>query len=120
MDVKTLRHLRSPVSTFHFSFLAGDHFTSLGYHMVAKLLLSSLCRCRCTSLASFYPSSLKSSPPFSVLLFVARTSCSRFYFSSPFRYRYFHDSFYAFFLQQLAFLSTVVQAMLLRNPLSFL
>src|SRR5271155_471426 len=37
MDVKTLRHLRPPVSTFHFSLLqVGDHFTNFGYHTVAK------------------------------------------------------------------------------------
>ena len=36
MDVKTLRHLRPPVSTFHFSSLLGDHFTNFGYHTVAK------------------------------------------------------------------------------------
>jgi hypothetical protein len=36
MDVKTLRQLRPPVSTFHFSFLVGDHFTNFGYHTVAK------------------------------------------------------------------------------------
>src|SRR5271156_4979521 len=35
-DVTSLRHLRPPVSTFHFSSLVGDHFTNFGYHTVAK------------------------------------------------------------------------------------
>jgi hypothetical protein len=36
MYVTSLRHLRPPVSTFHFSSLVGDHFTNFGYHTVAK------------------------------------------------------------------------------------
>ena len=36
MDVKTSRHLRPPVSTFHFSFLVGDHLTDFRYPTVAK------------------------------------------------------------------------------------
>ena len=35
-DITSLRHLRPPVSTFHFSSLVGDHFTNFGYHTVAK------------------------------------------------------------------------------------
>src|SRR5271154_419899 len=36
MHITTLRHLRPPVSTFHFSFLVGNHFTNFGFHTVAK------------------------------------------------------------------------------------
>ncbi len=97
-----------------------SRFSFQRYPTGAKVLLSSLCR-RCgTSLASFSPMSLKSPPPFSVLLFVASTSRLRFYFSSPFRYRYFHDSFTHSSSSGWHSLPIDLQAMLLRNRLSFL